>query len=91
MKLWDEFCVKRRILTLSKFGDVLTFGNGEVLGTYGLTVHESINAYLSISDTPESVIISTYAICSVDLPEVCLNSSFSNVEIIIPVKINNCG
>ena len=45
-------------------GRGLNFGNGEVLGT--LIVHKRINANLSLSDTCESVIISSFSIFSVD-------------------------
>ena len=50
-----------------KSGCGLKFGNGDVCGSCGLTVHKSINAYLILSYTCESMNISSSSICSSDL------------------------
>ena len=54
------------------------FGKGEVLGSCGLSVHKSINVYLSLFDTCESVIMSSSSIFSAGLLKFCLYSSFSS-------------
>ena len=43
------------------------FGNGDVSGKCGLTVHKSITAYRSASDTCVSVIKSSHSIWSLGL------------------------
>ena len=45
-----------------KLGGSLEFGSGEVLGSSGLTVYKSVNAYLSLSDACESAIILSLSI-----------------------------
>ena len=52
------------------------FGIGEVLASCGLIVHESINVYLSFSDTFESVMKPLSSICSGVLLKLYLYSSF---------------
>ena len=59
-----------------KLGGYPKNGNGEFLGSCGLTVHKSINAYLSFSDTCESVNMSSYSICADGLLRLCLYSRF---------------
>ena len=60
-----------------KFGGWPKNGSVEVLGSCGLTVHKSINAYPSLSHTFESVILSSSSICSVGLSKVFSYSHFS--------------
>ena len=52
-----------------KLGGGLKLGNGEALGSSGLTVHKSVNACLTSSDTCES--------------EIRLSSSFSSGGLLI--------
>ena len=60
-----------------KLGGGPKFSNGDALGSCRLTVHKSINAYLSLSDTCESAIMSSSSTCSVGLIKFCLYSSIS--------------
>ena len=53
----------------------LNFGNREVLNRCGKTVRKSIDAYLSLSDTCESVFILSSSVRSGGLLKMCLNSS----------------
>ena len=53
------------------------FSNGEALGSCGLTAHKSINAYLGLCDTCESVIMSSSLTCSGGLIKSCLYSTNS--------------
>ena len=55
----------------------LKFGNSDVLGSCRLGVDKSINAYLSESDTCESVIMSLPLIFSGGWSRFCLHSSLS--------------
>ena len=55
----------------------LKFCNGVVFGSCGISVHESITAYLSLSDKCESVNMSSSSISLVGLLKLCLSSSFS--------------
>ena len=61
----------------AKLGSGLIFGDGEVVGSYGLTIHKSINVYLSLSDMYESVTLSSPSVCSGDLSKLSLNSNSS--------------
>ena len=60
-----------------KLGCGPKFGNCGVWRSCGSTDHKSINAYLSLSDTCESVIISSSFICPSDLSKFFLNSIIS--------------
>ena len=51
-------------------------GNVQVFGSCGLTVHKSINPYVSLFNTCEYMITSSSSMCSAHLLKLILTSSF---------------
>ena len=70
--LRDDVCLYDRSFTFCEVRWGLKCGNSEALGSCGVTVHKSINAYLSLSNTCESVILSSSRICSDGWLKLCL-------------------
>ena len=71
-----------------KLGVRLKLGNGEVLGTCGLTVHQSINAYLSFSETRVCNYINVFNLLWWFVKFVLETNFFLIIKTIIPVSIS---